>query len=276
MTLFLIMKRYDCSVRDHMKENKDRIGWKDSLQLLAQLLEGITHLVRHGIAHRDLKSDNLLLDKRTSTTSPSLVIADFGCCLDSDNGGLKMHYNSGEISRGGNAALMAPEVFDARPGPFTFIDYRKADVWAAGAITYELFGFDNPFYGRRSRNNPVPKLSHPGDNNPRVSRLLEKLVKDMLRRDPSKRLDAELAANICQVVLWGPEDWIDDRPETHEVLQWLLSLAARVYIETGFYWDNLKPSESSRMLADYQLLTTFLRRVSIEKIEEALDWIQHV
>jgi serine/threonine protein kinase len=39
---------------------------------------GISHLVRHGVCHRDLKTDNLLVD---GLEFPLLSIADFGCCL---------------------------------------------------------------------------------------------------------------------------------------------------------------------------------------------------
>lgn len=35
----------------------------------------------------------------------------------------------------------------AVPGPGVTIDYSKADVWAVGAIAYELFCHPNPFYG---------------------------------------------------------------------------------------------------------------------------------
>lgn len=45
---------------------------------------------------------------------------------------------------------MAPEVANATPGIFSFIDYSKVDVWAAGAISYEIFGTPNPFYGTRN------------------------------------------------------------------------------------------------------------------------------
>ena len=41
---------------------------------------------------------------------------------------------------------MAPEVANATPGLFSFIDYSKADVWAAGTLAYEMFGLENPFY----------------------------------------------------------------------------------------------------------------------------------
>ena len=81
-----------------------------STLLMLQLLQGISHLTKHGIAHRDLKADNLLLDETTGDGCPQLVIADFGCCLADRQWGLKLPFITGEISRGGNCALMAPEV----------------------------------------------------------------------------------------------------------------------------------------------------------------------
>ena len=73
----------------------------------------------HGIAHRDLKGDNILLDLSEETDNcPSLVITDFGCCLADKSHGLYLPYNTHDIDKGGNAALMAPEVITAEPGPF--------------------------------------------------------------------------------------------------------------------------------------------------------------
>ena len=42
---------------------------------------------------------------------------------------------------------MAPEIKTAVPGPDSILDYTKADLWAAGALAYEIFGAVNPFYG---------------------------------------------------------------------------------------------------------------------------------
>lgn len=110
--------------------------------MLLQLLEGVDHLCRQGIAHRDLKSDNVLLEYDSSKSlpcrlavlcqrqvnasimllrvfiyckagCPRLVITDFGCCLAEDFG-LKLPFNSWWINRGGNSCLMAPEVRNFR------------------------------------------------------------------------------------------------------------------------------------------------------------------
>ena len=169
MSLFLVMKRYDCTLREYIQRSKKENGelaltWKTSLVLLTQLLEGINHMVQNEIAHRDLKSDNILIHpappletmllpeaRSNNYQFPHLVISDFGCCLADSKDGLKLPYTSYETDRGGNIALMAPEVLNAVPGMFASIDYSKADVWSAGAIAYELFGATNPFYTHRPK-----------------------------------------------------------------------------------------------------------------------------
>ena len=78
-------------------------------QLFTQLLEGVSHCTAHDVAHRDLKSDNLLLDE-SCKPCPRLVIADFGCCLADERLGLQLPFLTEETSRGGNPQLMAPEV----------------------------------------------------------------------------------------------------------------------------------------------------------------------
>ena len=40
MSLFLVMKRYDCSLRTFLDEHGPEVGWRTSLVLLTQLLEG--------------------------------------------------------------------------------------------------------------------------------------------------------------------------------------------------------------------------------------------
>lgn len=124
---------YPCTLREFLKVST--VGkWYSSLMVL-QLLEGVDHLCRQGVAHRDLKSDNVLLEfdsgpirtpspldfLRTLDISclfyppptggcPRLVISDFGCCLTQSDCSLQLPFNSMWVSRGGNASLMAPEV----------------------------------------------------------------------------------------------------------------------------------------------------------------------
>lgn len=58
--VFLVMTSYPCTLRQYLRESSPDVCL--STMMILQLLEGVDHLVRHGIAHRDLKSDNILVE----------------------------------------------------------------------------------------------------------------------------------------------------------------------------------------------------------------------
>ena len=102
-TLFIVMKKYDLTLKKYIELNQPTM--EERLILFAQLIEALLYLNKHSIVHRDLKSDNLLICNATG----ELVLADFGCALYHPPD-LKAPYPTDEISKGGNLALMAPEV----------------------------------------------------------------------------------------------------------------------------------------------------------------------
>ncbi|CAB4056808.1 PINK1 [Lepeophtheirus salmonis] len=180
MSLFLLMKKYNISLNEFLSEQKATgIPMKTSLILLSQLLEGILHMVSNRVAHRDLKSDNILLEYSGSKDFPHLVITDFGCSI---------------------------EIKEARPGTFVKLDYRKADLWAASNIAYEIFGSPNPAYQR----NGVSQLPELVPNN------IKELIKSIGKDDPNERISPLLAADICQLLLWAPPSWFDSYDDIKE------------------------------------------------------------
>ena len=139
---------------------------------------------------RDLKSDNILLDiSEVSDNCPSLVITDFGCCLADKVHGLYLPYNTHDLDKGGNAALMAPEVVTAEPGPFTSINYTKADLWTAGTIAYEIFGMKNPFYGVENDKAPLKNHNYTEDQLPALPDELPPVVAALVRNILSRNLN---------------------------------------------------------------------------------------
>lgn len=62
---FLVLPSYPCTLRQYLRENTPDV--RLSTVMILQLLEGVDHLVRHGIAHRDLKSDNILVEFDSGT-----------------------------------------------------------------------------------------------------------------------------------------------------------------------------------------------------------------
>lgn len=224
-TLFLVMKNYPCTLRQYLRTNTP--GPRLATVMTLQLLEGVDHLVQQGIAHRDLKSDNILVEL-DADGCPWLVIADFGCCLADEHIGLQLPFTSWYVDRGGNGCLMAPEVSTARPGPRTVIDYSKADAWAVGAIAYEIFGLANPFYGQgsahlESRSYQEAQLPALPESVPPDAR---QLVRSLLQREASKRPSARVAANVLHLSLWGEHILALKNLKLDKMVGWLLQQSA--------------------------------------------------
>ncbi|KAG2220002.1 hypothetical protein INT45_010370 [Circinella minor] len=85
-----------------------------------QLLDGVEYLHSIGIAHRDLKLDNIVLDERGI-----VKLIDFGCATV-----FKYPYDKNvHASVSGSDPYIAPEQFTQRE-----YDARKADVWSCAVI----------------------------------------------------------------------------------------------------------------------------------------------
>ncbi|XP_032581531.1 uncharacterized protein LOC6612239 isoform X1 [Drosophila sechellia] len=291
MSLYLLMKRYDHSLRG-LLDSQD-LSTRNRILLLAQMLEAVNHLSRHGVAHRDLKSDNVLIELQVDA-APVLVLSDFGCCLADKVHGLRLPYVSQDVDKGGNAALMAPEIFNTMPGPFAVLNYGKADLWACGALAYEIFGNRNPFYSNsgglaRERGEMTLSLRNSDyrqDQLPPMSDtcppLLQQLVYNILNPNPSKRVSPDIAANVVQLFLWAPSNWLKagGMPNSPEILQWLLSLTTKIMCEGRPQMGaGLMPAASSgnrRAYVEYLLICSFLARARLRRIRGALNWIQNV
>ncbi|XP_056648015.1 serine/threonine-protein kinase Pink1, mitochondrial [Diorhabda sublineata] len=286
MSLFLLMKRYNTSLEHFLQESTPSL--RTSILLFTQLLEGVAHINSNNIAHRDLKSDNLLLDT-TEPEAPMLVISDFGCCLADKTNGLSLPYSSYDVDKGGNTALMAPEIMCQVPGTFSVLNYSKSDLWAAATIGYEIFGKKNPFY-KNERNNYLRSATYKEENLPPmpddIPLIFKMLIKNLLQRNPSKRLNSEVAANVCQIYLWAPSVWLKPEiaklPSSTEILQWLLSLTTKVLcqgrINKSFYKSDKSDIEKGgrRTYPEYLLISSFLLRAKLSNIKAALAFIQDV
>ena len=287
MSLFLLMKRYDTRLCDYLT---NEISMRTRILCFAQLLEAVAHLYRYGVAHRDLKSDNILIDLNGNDTHPLLVLSDFGCCIADKSNGLHIPYTVHDMDKGGNTALMAPEIITKTPGTFSILNYTKSDVWACGAIAYEIFGQKNPFYGDNLKNTTYSDHELPNINSD-VPWIVRKLVENILHRNPSKRLMPDIAANVMQLFLWAPSSWLrsDDgnTPSSPEILQWLLSLTTKVLCDGQLSGskDTKRPSSPNvfgyniggrRTYTEYLLISSFLGRARLESVRNAITWIQNV
>ena len=112
--------------RKHCLPNNTKDAWILSVQhMFRQLIDCVSWLNKHGIAHMDMSLENTMVYDEASFT---LKIIDFG--LARDRGKTKTwKYNK----RMGKRGYMAPEVHSKQE-----YDCRLADVWSMGVMLYMM------------------------------------------------------------------------------------------------------------------------------------------
>ncbi|XP_023514233.1 serine/threonine-protein kinase HT1-like [Cucurbita pepo subsp. pepo] len=111
-----------------IKNRKKKLALKVVIQLVLDLSRGLSYLHSKKIVHRDIKTENVLLDAQRT-----LKIVDFGVARVEAQNPRDM---TGET---GTLGYMAPEVLDGKPYN------RKCDVYSFGICLWETYCCDMPY-----------------------------------------------------------------------------------------------------------------------------------
>jgi serine/threonine protein kinase len=97
-----------------------------------QMVEELYYLHSRGIAHRDIKLENVMYVDPEETGTPHVVLVDFGTASQIS---LQRDRRS-RTQVGFTSMYMPPECHYLRPG--SYIDYKKGDMFSLGIMIYEL------------------------------------------------------------------------------------------------------------------------------------------
>ena len=98
---------------------------------MRQLLEAIQFCHVHNVAHRDIKPDNIVIDKESQG---AIKLVDFSAAQPFNQGGRKLKQMQGKTE------FTAPEVIKGRYD-------ERCDVWSAGIVMFNLLSGKIPFEG---------------------------------------------------------------------------------------------------------------------------------
>ncbi len=163
------------SLHAELKDKKN-LDWREVISIGIDVCNGLKHAHDRGIIHRDLKPGNLL-----RASDGTVKITDFGIAKSFGNNEL-----TGEGNVLGTMDFMAPE--QAAGKSVT----ARSDLYSLGTVMYALIAGKPPFHARTladlATKFTTHKIERLSKKVPTVPRELDRLIDNLLQKNPKKRI----------------------------------------------------------------------------------------
>jgi len=172
------------SLVDEMERRGRAYDEPEAAALMSKLLSATRYCHEHGVAHRDIKLDNILYESNAPGAEPKLIDFGYACQLTEQS----------MTSQLGTPSYMAPELWERRAA--RHYD-EKVDLWALGVVDYMLLSGHRPWH-HESMNKKRRMIMHDPVAYPETywghrSFECKDFINRLLQKDPAARPDAEAA-----------------------------------------------------------------------------------
>ena len=178
---FIVMEYVRGETLAEMIKRRAPLSVSQKLKLMAELCAGLAQAHEAGIIHRDIKPANLMVDQQGR-----LKILDFGIARVAEGNGTRVGLPLTQVNMViGTPGYMSPEQIEGGE-----VDHRS-DIFAVGAVCYELLSYREAFSGTNTRQierqvlqgQPAPLASLVPGLDPEI----DEIVLRALKKDPNKR-----------------------------------------------------------------------------------------
>lgn len=175
---YMVMEYVDGpDLKDYIRANSP-LNLGNIIKIMDQILSAMSLAHKHNVIHRDLKPQNILMDKHGN-----IKIADFGIAV-----ALNQNSVTQTNSAIGSVHYMSPE--QTRGGLVT----KQSDIYSLGIILYELITGNVPFNGDsavsialKHAQEPIPSIRK---QDPNIPQPLENVVLKATAKDPRDRYNS--------------------------------------------------------------------------------------
>ena len=200
--IYMVMEWVDGTLLRVILSEEKKLAEQRAIGIARQICEALAYIHGAGVVHRDLKPENIMVDPEDR-----IKLIDFG--IAGQSGARRLTF--GKLSQVmGTPDYISPEQVKGKRGD------GRSDIYALGAILYEMltgkppFQGPNPFATMNDRliNNPMP----PREIDASISLEAQEIVYRALERDPANRYPTarEFAADLADPSKVGVDD---GRPE---------------------------------------------------------------
>lgn len=246
-------------------------------RLLHEVASAVAHAHSVGVMHRDLKPQNVLVDR-----SDKAWVIDFGMAKR-----LTKLDSSGKSERTRLSHYLAPEQAAGRHGR------HSADIWAIGAVLYEVLTGLAPYEGlpllprlvELTSAEPVgfPRFGLPATHD------LKRICGQCLKKNPERRYRsaAELAEDLECVATRKPPRHLESEPVLRRVGDWLwrrplhlaialtLSFLAALAASTSFILSRSASAAEQQALQTNAFFATTDALALLYRLRELGDRVDH-
>jgi tetratricopeptide (TPR) repeat protein/tRNA A-37 threonylcarbamoyl transferase component Bud32 len=159
-------------LKEHPKMPIERV-----LKFATQLAEALAAAHAEGVIHRDLKPQNILVNK-----DDQIFVSDFGLAKSFEEGAQGMTKTGAFL---GTPRYMSPEQVEGKPAD------QRSDLYAYGLIFYEMVTGDVPFTGESTLKVMYQRIQEKPKNpklvNPSLPTWVARIIMRCLEKDPAAR-----------------------------------------------------------------------------------------
>ncbi|MYY87590.1 MULTISPECIES: protein kinase [unclassified Streptomyces] len=190
-TPYLVMALVQGRSLDQILRERVRVPVADALRWAADICRALDVAHAAGIVHRDIKPGNVMV-----TPDGTAKVVDFGIAtfMERAAGDARLT-RSGQLPFG-SVPYLAPERFRQEPGD------GRTDLYALGCVLYELCTGRPPFVGSAAgvmHHHINDEPLRPSAARPEVPRPVERLILDLLAKDPADR-PADAATTLARLL----------------------------------------------------------------------------
>src|SRR2546422_1643842 len=171
----------------------------DAARIARQVADALGHAHLHGIVHRDVKPDNILLD-----SSGHVLVTDFGIAKAAQEASVSQLTTEGMVV--GTPHYMSPEQATGEN-----VDARS-DIYSLGVVLYQMLAGVPPFDGESAQSilmkqataTPVPIQQRRSDVPPTLAGVVDRA----LAKDPAERFQTaeELSRALVEALPTAAQD----------------------------------------------------------------------
>lgn len=208
---YIVMEFVDGQTLKSMIREQGRINPDQALRMTIRILAAVDHAHRNGIVHRDIKPQNILVDRQGR-----VKVADFGIAR------LKASQATRVDLEGGASALGSVHYFSPEQAKGEIAD-EKSDLYSVGVVMYEMLTGQVPFDGETSVSVALKHVSEEPKSmrlyQGGISKALDEVVMRALCKDASKRYQtaAEMAADLRKTITHPRGGFVKYPPDPEEV-----------------------------------------------------------